>query len=264
MSAALILTLALLGACGGFLAGLLGLGGGVLMFPLLYYMPPLLGLERLDAQMVAAVVVSQVFFSALVGGIAHLRGGRVHRRMVIIAGTVSALGAFGGAVASKWTSEQFLLLLFGIVTILVILMTFLPAPTEEQEKIESVETVRVPTVPLAVASFVVGVIVGFLGAGNFVFVPLLIYVLKMPTRIAIGSNLFIAVMSTATGFIGKLVTGQMPLLSAAVVVFGSGLGALIGEKVHRQLSTRLLRFIYTAIVTLIAMRVWMTILGLDD
>jgi uncharacterized protein len=263
MSVALIVTLALLGAGGGFLAGLLGLGGGVLMFPLLYYVPPLLGLERLDAQMVAAVVVSQVFFSALVGGMAHLRSGRVHRRMVIVAGTVSALGAFGGAVASKWTSEQFLLLLFGIVTILVILMTFLPAPTDQQEVV-SVETLVVPTVPLAVASFVVGVVVGFLGAGNFVFVPLLIYVLKMPTRIAIGSNLFIAVMSTATGFIGKLVTGQMPLLIAAVVVCGSGVGALIGEKVHRRLSTRVLRFIYAAIVTLIAIRVWMTIFGLDD
>jgi uncharacterized protein len=263
MSAALIVTLALLGAGGGFLAGLLGLGGGVLMFPLLYYVPPLLGLGRLDAQMVAAVVVSQVFFSALVGGIAHSHSGRVHRRLVIVAGTVSAVGAFGGAVASKWTSEQFLLLLFGIVTILVILMTFLPGPTAEQEG-GPVETLLVPTVPLALAAFVVGVIVGFLGAGNFVFVPLLIYVLKVPTRVAIGSNLFIAVMSTATGFVGKLVTGQMPLLIAAVVVCGSGVGALIGEKVHRRLSTKVLRFIYSFVLVLIAVRVWITIFRLDD
>ena len=258
MSATLIATLALLGAGGGFLAGLLGLGGGVLMFPLLYYVPPLLGLERFDAQTVAAVVVSQVFFSALVGGMAHLRSGRVHRRLVIVAGTASALGAFGGAVASRWTSEQFLLTLFGVVMILVILMTFLPGPTEEQE-VRSIESLSVPTVLLVLPASGVGLIVGFLGAGNFAFVPLLIYVLKVPTRIAIGSNLLIAVMSTATGFAGKLVTGQIPFLISAVVVCGSGVGALIGERVHRQLSPKMLRCIYAVVVALIAIRVWITI-----
>ena len=90
MSAALIAAMAALGAIGGFLAGLLGFGGGVLMFPLLYYVPPLLGLVRLEAQTVAAVVISQVFFSALVGGVAHLRGGHVQGRLAFVAGAVSA------------------------------------------------------------------------------------------------------------------------------------------------------------------------------
>ena len=40
MSLTLVATLVGLGAAGGFAAGLLGLGGGVLMFPLLYYVPP--------------------------------------------------------------------------------------------------------------------------------------------------------------------------------------------------------------------------------
>ena len=47
--------LVVLGGLGGFAAGLLGVGGGVLMFPLLFYAPSLLGLESLDARMVAAV-----------------------------------------------------------------------------------------------------------------------------------------------------------------------------------------------------------------
>jgi len=45
-----------IGAVGGFFAGLLGFGGGVIvMFPLLYYIPPLLDLARIDAKTVAAV-----------------------------------------------------------------------------------------------------------------------------------------------------------------------------------------------------------------
>ena len=63
MSFSLIALLASLGALGGFAAGLLGFGGGVVMFPLLLYVPSLLGFAELDAKTVAAVVVTQVFFS---------------------------------------------------------------------------------------------------------------------------------------------------------------------------------------------------------
>ena len=259
MSATLLGTLALLGAAGGFLAGLLGFGGGVLMFPLLYYVPPLLGLDRLDAQTVAAVVVSQVFFSALIGGLAHLRGGKVHRRIAAAAGATSALGSFAGGIASKWATEGFLLLLFGVVSLAVLLMMFLPGPRRDEDE-HSAEKVNVPTGPLACLSLATGIVIGFLGAGNFVFVPLLIYVFRIPTRIAIGTTLFIALMNTATGFVAKLMTGQIPLLTAAVIM-GAGLGALAGEKAHRRVSAATLRIVYGIMVLLITVRVWLTLLG---
>jgi uncharacterized membrane protein YfcA len=261
MSATLIATLAGLGATGGFFAGLLGFGGGVVMFPLLYYVPPLFGLARLEAQSVAAIVISQVFFSTLIGGFAHLRSGRVQGRITLIAGSASSFGSFAGSVASKWTSEQFLLLLFGIVTLLVGLIMFLPAPRQQQED-QPIERVSVPTIPLASYSFVTGIAIGFLGAGNFAFVPLLIYVLRVPTRIAIGSSLFIALMNSATGFIGKLATDQIPLIVSSVVVGGAAVGAVAGEQVHGRVSIALLRRIYATVVGVIAIRVWLSILGI--
>ena len=260
MSATLIAAMVGLGAIGGFLAGLLGFGGGVLMFPLLYYVPPLLELPRLEAQTVAAVVISQVFFSSLVGGVAHLRGGHVHGRLAFIAGSVSAVGSFAGGIASKWASERFLLLLFGIVTLCVLLMMFLPAP-EHDDDVRSMEKLAVPSIPLACYSLATGTVIGFLGAGNFVFVPLLIYVFKVPTRAAIGSTLFIALMNSATGFVGKLVTGQVPLIAIAVIL-GAAIGALAGEKAHRHVSTQTLRIVYAGMVLLITIRIWLTITGI--
>lgn len=250
----------LLGATGGFLSGLLGFGGGVIMFPLLYYVPPLLGLARIEVQTVAAIVITQVFFSALIGGLAHLRGGHVKRNLAIVAGIVSAVGAFFGGIASKWVSENFLLLLFGVVTLCVLVMMFLPGPERGQDE-RSMEQWSVPTLPLACYSLATGLVIGFLGAGNFVFVPLLIYVFKVPTRAAIGSTLVIALINTATGFIGKLVTGQIPFIAGAVI-FGAGIGAVAGEKAHRRASTRVLRIVYAAMVLLITVRVWLTISGI--
>jgi uncharacterized membrane protein YfcA len=260
MSISLILSLGALGAVGGFAAGLLGFGGGVVMFPLLYYVPPLLGIAPLDAKAVAAIVVSQVFFSTLVGGLAHLRAGRVQGRMALHAGLYSALGAFAGGIASQWASERFLLVLFGTVALLVTAMTFLPAPDKSREEV-SAQNIVVSMPPLIFYSSIAGVIIGFLGAGNFVFVPLLIYVLKVPTRIAIGSSLFIAMMNTAAGFAAKLLTGQIPWAAAMTVVVGAAFGALAGERIHGRISIQALRYIYATMVAAIALRVWLTIIG---
>jgi uncharacterized protein len=139
-------------------------------------------------------------------------------------------------------------------------MTFLPAPNQAQEGL-SLQQVRISLLPLIVCSLAAGVVIGFLGAGNFIFVPLLIYVLKVPTRIAIGSSLFIAMMNTASGFLGKLLTGQIPFVPASSVIAGAAIGALMGEKLHSKLPTQTLRQIYAVIVALIAVRVWMTLLG---
>jgi len=255
MTAELIVTLAGLGATGGFFAGLLGFGGGVVMFPLLYYVPPLLGLPRLEAKTVAAIVISQVFFSALIGGLAHLRSGRVKGRIAMVAGIASSVGSFAGGVASRWASERFLLLLFGIATLPAGLVMLLPAPRPQEDN----GSVSVAPILLGSYSFVTGIVIGFLGAGNFAFVSLLIYVSKVPTRFAIGSSLFIALMNTSTGFFGKLLTGQIPLLVSSVVIAGAAVGALIGERLHRRLSPKVLRSIYALLVALIAVRVWLTI-----
>jgi uncharacterized membrane protein YfcA len=218
-----------------------------------------MGLERLDAKVVAAVVITQVFFSTIVGGLAHLRSGRVHRRIALVAGMTSAGGSFLGGIASSWTSERFLLLLFGIASLLVLAMMFFPAPAVEMETVP-LEKVTVNPFPLSLCSAITGVLVGFLGAGNFVFVPLLIYIFKVPTRVAIGSSLFIASINTCSGFLGKLVTGQIPWLMAFVVVAGAVIGALLGERIHGRLPAPILRYTYATMVGLIAARVWLSIL----
>src|SRR5262245_35156970 len=262
MGLALAAILVGLGGFGGFAAGLLGFGGGVVMFPLLYYVVPMLGLPPMDAKMVGATVASQVFFSTLSGGIAHFRRGRVQNTIALIAGTISAASAFTGAIASKWASERFLLVLFGVVTILVIAIMFLPAPPSEADE-KTLDEVAVPCTALSIFSLLTGVVIGFLGAGNFIFVPVLIYILRVPTRVAIGSSLIIALMNTASGFLGKLITGQLQFLETCLVVTGALLGAQAGERVHRLLSSVALRQIYAVMVGLIALRVWLTIFGFD-
>jgi uncharacterized membrane protein YfcA len=255
----LVALLVLLGCLGGFAAGLLGFGGGVIMFPLLYSVPPLLGFERFDAKTVAAVVVTQVFFSTLVGGAAHFRSQRVNSPLAFTAGTSSAAGAFFGGLASAWVPDRFLLILFAVMTVLVAGMMLLPAPTPQRENIPA-DQVLVPLIPLSILSLLAGLMIGFLGAGNFVFVPLLIYVMKVPTRVAIGSSLFIALTNTFFGFLGKLVSGQIPYLAAFAVATGGIIGAVAGEWCHRRIPINILRYIYGGMLAVIALQAWVHVL----
>ena len=260
MTVALIALLASLGALGGFAAGLLGFGGGVVMFPLLLYIPPLLGFTHLDAKTVAAVVVAQVFFSTAVAGAAHFRSGRVHRRLTLVAGLTSAGGAFLGGVASPWVSNRVLVLLFGSITLLVMTMMALPAPAHSEDN-RSMDQIQLPTLKLSIFSTLTGAITGLLGSGNFIFPPLLIYIFKVPTRIAIGSSPIIALLNSSAGFLGKLMTDQVPFVLTVVVVCGAGVGAIGGEWLNRRLSSTTLRRIYAALVTVIALKVWLTLLA---
>jgi uncharacterized protein len=149
--------------------------------------------------------------------------------------------------------------LFGIVTIIAGAVMFLPGPSMEREQ-ASIERVIVPSIALAAISFPVGMVVGLLGAGNFLFVPLFIYVLKIPTRITIGSSLAIHVLNGFSGFIGKLITGQVPFLMTVVVILGASLGAIIGEKSHSRASPKILRFAYAGVIAIVALRVWISLL----
>jgi len=260
MSIGLFFTLFSLAGAAGFGAGFIGLGGGLLLFPLLLYLPPYLGLEAIDAKTVAALVVSQVFFSGVVGGAAHWRSGRIHKQLIVVGAIASSLGAFFGGITSKWASEWILLLLFGIVTLVAGAVMFLPGPSAEMEK-RPVENIVIPKASLGTISLLVGLVVGLLGAGNFLFVPLLIYLLKIPTRITIGSALAIHVLNGFAGFMGKLITGQVPLLLTVAVLIGAGLGAFAGEKCHGRVSPAVLRYAYAGVIAVVAIRIWSTLLG---
>jgi uncharacterized membrane protein YfcA len=260
MNHGLLLTLVSLAGVAGFGSGFIGVGGGLLLFPLLIYVPPYLGFEPLEAKTVAALVLSQVFFGGLVGGLAHWREGRVHNKLTFIGAATSSAGAFLGGVASNWASEDFLLVLFGAVTLVAGGVMFLPGPAAEKEAVAA-ECVTIPALPLSAIALSIGMVVGVLGAGNFLFVPLLIYVLHIPTRISIGSSLVIFVVNSFSGFVGKLITGQIPLLLSLAIIAGAAMGAFAGEKCHGRVSPRALRLTYAGLIAVVALRVWSTILG---
>ena len=108
----LYISLFVLGLFGGFISGLLGIGGGIIMVPLLLYVPPAVGAGLLGMKTIAGITSVQSFVGAVSGAIGHQRFKRINMRLVMLMGGSMACGALGGSIASSYISEQTILVLF--------------------------------------------------------------------------------------------------------------------------------------------------------
>ena len=254
---AVLVVLSLLGA---YISGLVGVGGAIVMIPLLLYGPPLLGVGRLDARTVTAVTMVQVFVAAVAAVIVHRRRRAVRPDLSLIGGGAMAAGSLTGAIASHYATDQVLLLVFALMTLFALALMFVPVETVGRPIFaEHVEFSRPRAVTVCL---LVGLVAGLVGAGGaFLLVPLLMVFVGIPIRVTIGSSLAITALAAAAGVTGKLATGQVPLQPALAVILGAVPGAHLGALMSRRLSGRSLRLVLFAVILASAARVWWDLLA---
>jgi len=84
----------------------------------------------------------------------------------------------------------------------------------------------------------------------------MLYVLKIPTRIALGSSVAITFLSALAGFIGKWGSGQIPFVMAIVLVTGALMGAQLGGRLSNRLQTASLRIILSVLIAFTSLKMW--------
>jgi uncharacterized membrane protein YfcA len=250
-----VAVLFLLGAMGAFLSGLVGVGGAIVMIPLLLYGPPLLGVGALDVRAVAGITMVQVFVACLSGMIAHGRHRAVNRRLALVGGAAMAAGSLSGAVASRYVPERGLLGVFAAMVTVAFVLMLLPEPAPDVAAPAAEKEYSAPLT--AVTAGMVGLAAGLVGAGGaFLLVPLLLVVVGVPIRVTIGSSLAITAAAATAGVLGKALTGQIPLGPAMVVAAGALPGAQLGAVTSRRLSGVALKRVLLAVIVLTGIRVW--------
>ncbi len=255
----ILLLVAALGVATGFLAGLLGIGGGIVMAPLLLYAPPLFGLEPLAMRTVAGLTIVQGLAACVSGALTHRRFRFVSAPLVLTMGTtIFAAAAIGGA-AARWVSNQLLLAVFAaLATAAAILML---VPMRQDSERPDVRDLRFDRSRAVASAAGVGLLGGLVGqGGSFILIPLMTSFVRVPTRIAIGSNLAIVLLSTAAAFLGKAVTGQIEWLLAAPLVLTVVPAAHLGGRVSRRVPVARLRRVLAVLIAAAALRIWVSVL----
>lgn len=259
MDAALVLFLMVVGAFVGFLSGLLGIGGGIVMFPLLLYVPTSLGIPEIGVKAITGLTMGQGFFAAVTALYQYQRNALVSRPLVITLGMSLFLSSLTGSLFSTHLSDRVLLMVFGSLALIAAAMMFVPRNSSNDErKADQVTFSRTLAVALGL---VLGFTIGLVGQGGaFILIPTMLYVLRIPLRVALGSTLAIGLFSSTAGLIGKTVTGQVPYLSLLPLLAGAIPAARWGSIVGMRTDTRTLKRLLAFVICATAIKIWGSLL----
>ncbi len=271
MSVSIFLVLGM-GAGVGFLSGMFGVGGGFLMTPLLIFV-------GVTPAVAVATEANQVVAASVSGGIAHWRRGNVDLKMGAVLVLGGILGSTVGALIFRAVREigQVDLLIalsyvvfLGIVGSLMlsesatrIIRTLRQARTKPRKAHIHTWAHGLPLkmrfhrsklyisalLPLTMG-FLVGVLAAIMGVGGgFIMVPAMIYILGMPTVVAVGTSLFQIIFVTANvTFLHALTNHTVDVLLALLLLVGAVVGAQIGANVGVRLRGEQLRALLALLV----------------
>ncbi|HFB97732.1 MAG TPA: sulfite exporter TauE/SafE family protein, partial [Bryobacterales bacterium] len=250
-----------LGGVVGFLSGMFGVGGGFLMTPMLM----MIGIPPAVA---VATEANQIVASSVSGAIAQYRRGNVDVKMGVILLVGGIIGSVIGVQIVKLLREigqVDLVIKLTFVTMLSIIGTMMffeslnairrskkaggkPAPTRRPGSHTWVHglpfRMRFPRSKLyisVVPPIGVGVLVGLLAAvmgvgGGFIMVPAMIYLLRMPTGVVVGTSLFqIGVVTINTTILNAVQNQTVDVVLALILMASAVIGAQIGARVGSRM-----------------------------
>ncbi len=247
-----------LGFIGSFLSGMLGVGGSIIKYPMLLYIPPLFGLAAFTAHEVSGISAVQVFFASIAGVWAYRKGGYLNMQLILYMGGAILLGSLIGSYGSSFISEQAINVVYGVLALIAAVMMFVPKKEVDDVPLNEVTFNK----PLAtILALIVGIAAGIVGAaGGFLLVPIMLTVLHIPTRMTIATSLAVTFISSIGGSVGKLITGQVDYWPAIIMIVASLLAAPLGAKAGKKMNTRILQIILALLIAGTAIKIWYDIL----
>ncbi|MBD8006119.1 sulfite exporter TauE/SafE family protein [Bacillus norwichensis] len=253
-----IIVIFLIGFVGSYISGMLGIGGSIIKYPMLLYIPPLFGLAAFSAHEVSGISAIQVFFATIGGVWAYRKGGYLNKTLIGYMGISILIGSFIGGFGSKLMSEEGINLIYGILALTAAVMMFVP-----KKRIDHIpfEQVTFNKWLAALLAFVVGLGAGIVGAaGAFLLVPIMLVVLKIPTRMTIASSLAITFISSIGTTVGKITTGQVDYAPALIMIIASLIASPLGAMTGKKMNTKILQVILAVLIFATAVKIWIDII----
>ena len=249
-----------LGAFAGFLAGLLGIGGGLIIVPALVYLLPLLSISNeVIMPMALATSLSAIVVTSSSAALAHNKNSNIPWDLAKPLMFIVALGALLGAFIADHLSAQSLTNFFAGAVIILATYMLISIRFQRSRKMPS-------KIKLQIISLITGVISSLMGMeGGAILVPILSY-FGMPLRHCIGIATACGVMVALFGSIGYILSGLdnklLPVWSIGYVylpallgiVLTSSLFAPVGVKFAAKLPVQTLKKVFALFLILVAIK----------
>ena len=280
-----------LGGVVGLLSGIFGVGGGFLMTPLLIMMgiPPTVA---------AASDSNQIVGASTSGTLAHFRMGNVDFKMgflLLIGGVLGGnIGVQVIKVLRQLGNADFLIsvtyvLMLGFVggymfleSLQAMRKTARPANAGAEPKGESLYAKMVRSMPLQMEfkrsgirlsmlmPLLLGTLVGILAAimgvgGGFIMVPIMVYLLRMPMHVVVGTSLFQILFTCINVTIMQSTQNHtVDFVLALLLLIGSSIGAQVGAKFGKKLGGEQLKILLASLVLIVMFKMLFDLLVQPD
>jgi len=213
-----MLELITFGVLTGFVSGYFGVGGGMVLVPMLLY-------YGFDMKQAVSISITQMVFSSVYGSFLNIR----KTVSVLKDGFILGIGGFVGGLQSGFivsnVTTQFLEYLFIILIAFAIIRVFISNVQQEQDQ-ESKSKLT-----LLLIGFIIGMLAMSIGiGGSIMLTPVLLGFMKYNLKIATTLSLFFVMFSSIAGFISMSYNGQMLFAEGATVGLASLLGVYFGIK----------------------------------
>lgn len=267
-----------MGAAVGFLSGLLGVGGGFLLTPLLIFsgVPPAVSVASVTPQVVASSASAALTYlrrrmiDLKLVGVLTLAGIAGSAAGVLVFGMLRRAGQLDFVVAISYVT--FLSLIGALMlteSVRAMIRTRMGRPMPLRRPGQHIWVHGLPfkmrfkrsrLYISAIPVIAIGAAVGFLGAvlgigGGFLLVPALIYLLRMPTNLVIGTSLAQIVATMAIATVLHAYTNQsVDIVLALLLMIGGVLGAQFGVQAGQRIRGEQLRALMAILVIVVAGR----------
>lgn len=254
-----IIIIFLIGFVGSYISGMLGIGGSIIKYPMLLYIPPLFGIVAFSSHQVSGISAVQVLFASIAGVWAYRKGGYLNKSVIIYMGGAVLIGSVIGSFGSQSMSENGINIVYGVLALIAAVMMFIPKKGLDDTPLDKVTFNKWLA---AILAFIVGLGSGVVGAaGGFLLVPIMLVVLKIPTRVTIASSLAITFISSIGATVGKITTGQVDYYPALIMVAASIIASPLGAIAGKKMNTKILQIILALLILATAIKIWIGILN---
>ncbi len=235
-----------LGFAAGVLGSMIGLGGGIVVVPVLTFFgfPPTLA---------ASNSLFAAFSNAVGSTVSYSRQKRIDYSLGLKLGLLCIPGTVLGAYISSDVTPGIFKILFGVVLVSSAVYIFLRKKIETKEK----NLTKLMIVFVIAASFFAGIISSFFGiGGGIVFVPLMVVGLGMTMKKAAPTSQFILLFASLSGIITHSILGHPDFLQAGLLAAGAFVGGIIGARLSLDIQERSLQILVSAIIIIAAIKLF--------
>jgi len=240
-----------LGFAAGVLGSMIGLGGGIIVVPILTFF-------GFSPTLAASNSLFAAFSNAVASTISYSRQKRIEYPLGIKLGLLTVPGTVLGAYVSSDVTPEFFKILFGFVLIASAIYIILRKKIESKERNFSKQMM----IFAVGASFFAGIISAFFGiGGGIIFVPLMVVGMGMAMKKAAPTSQLILLFASLSGVIVHTILGHSDFLQAGLLASGSFAGGLVGARLSVDINERFLQILVSVVILAAAIKMFFDSIG---